>query len=273
MGNGTEFRDAPPDFEAQKRKYFVALGLKIREAIKLHQAFGLLTKNDRGIKEWRNVTEHQLVVAARTRALSRLVGLGKVTSDDLFLAAGMHDFYKRKTVEKSPKGVPMSMRQQIEAEEESAKELTKAGFPKKIIDYTKSIGSSPDTIHLIEAILKKGENASEQEIAVLMIHYVDDFTRGSDWANPAEVNEQGKKINDLNRRIQEARSNPKYRGVDEEGRGYFNGETTLNTQESVGEQVEAFLAQRLSAITGTRIDPKDLPALIDEKIKKTIDEA
>ncbi len=61
--------------------------------------------------------------------------------------------------------------------------------------------------------------------------------------------------------------------MDEGGRGYFKGETALNTQEAVGEQVEVLLARKLSEITGTTIDPKDLPMLIDEQIKKEIAES
>jgi hypothetical protein len=238
----------------------------------MHKAFDLLSKNSEGKKDWRNASEHQLVVAARTMALSRLLGLGEKTSDDLFLAAGVHDFYKRKTVEKTPKGTSMSMAQQIEAEQESTQELAKAGFPGKIIAYTDSIGSSPDSIRLMEAILKKGEVMSEQELAALIIHYVDDFTRGSAWAEPAKNDSRGKKINDLNRRIADARKNTKYKGVDEEGRKYFDGKSALDAQEAAGEEVERFLANRLSEVRGRKIDPKDLPELIDGEIKKKIEE-
>ena len=82
---------------------------------------------------------------------------------------------------------------------------------------------------------------------------------------------EGKRINDLNRRIEKARNNPKYKSIDEEGKGYFEGKTSLDVQETVGEEVEKFLAKKISRTTGTTIDPKELPAFIDQELKKEIE--
>lgn len=276
MYTETGVSDQAPDFEAKKRQYFIALGLNIKEAIKLHKKFDLLnkTQNEKGqwTKEWGNASEHQLVVAARTRALCQMLNLSPEMTNDVTLAAGMHDFYKKHVVGKTPKGKPMSMDQQIEADQEAETELRRAGVPEKIINLIDSVGSSPDAVVKIQSILNKGENISEQEQAALVIHYVDDFTMGSDWAAQAETGPQGRIINDLNRRIDKARQNPKYKGVDEQGKQYFGGISALDTQENLGEQVEQAIAGCLDKIVGKTINPKDLPTLIDEKIKKAIEQ-
>jgi len=271
MNNEREFRDNLPNFETKKRKYFSLLAVKLKEAFKLHKSFNLLEKNDKGKRDWGNVSEHCLVVSARTKALSKLIGLSEKTKNDVVLAAGMHDFYKKNQIEKTPKGVALSMDDYIQSEEEADEELTKAGIPQNIIDYVGSTGALPEAIYKIQNILNKGESASEEEIATLALHYIDDFTKGSAWTKPAEVNSQGEKINDLNRRVEDARNNPKYKSIDEEGKKYFDGKTSLDVQETVGEFVEEFLAMRITKLRGIKIDPKDLPTLIDEEIKKEIE--
>lgn len=269
----TGIRDTPPDFEAKKTKYFSSLAVKLKEALRLHKSFDLLAKNKADEKDWRNVSEHCLVVSARIRVLSKLIGLSPKTKDDLFLAAGVHDFYKRKQIEKTPRGVSLTMNDYIQSEKEAGEELTRARVSQNIIDYAGSLGSLPEAIYKIQEILRKGENASEEEIAALTLHYIDDYTRGSSWAQPAEENPQGRKINDLNRRLEEARKNPKYMSIDAEGKNYFDGETSLEIQETVGEEVEEFLAKKVAKIKGLDIDPKNLPTLIDEEIKKEISES
>jgi len=265
------YREEQPDFEAKKRKYFSALGIKLKEALKLHKEFGLLKQNPAGKKEWGNVSEHCLAVAARTRALAKLIGLSESTTDDVVLAAGAHDFYKKSQIEKTPKGVALSMQDYLDSEKEAGVELAKAGFSQKIIDYSGSIGSG--SVPKIQNILNAQEGQSEQAIASLIIHYVDDYTIDTEWVKPAEVNPQGEKINDLNRRITKARNNPKYKSIDEEGRAYFNGKTSLEAQEETGQEVEKFLAARLAKLTGIKVGPKDLPAIIDQEIKKEVGEA
>ncbi len=273
MNNEREFRDNPPDFETKKRKYFSLLAVKLKEALKLHKSFNLLEKNDKGKREWGNVSEHCLVVSARTKALSKLIGLSEKTKGDVVLAAAMHDFYKKNQIEKTPKGVSLSMDDYIQSEKEAGEELTKAGIPQNIIDYTGSTGALPEAIYKIQNILSKGESASEKEIATLALHYVDDYTQGSGWTKPAKVNSQGKNINDLNRRVEAARNNPKYKSIDEEGKKYFDGKTSLDVQETVGESVEEFLAMRIAKMKNIDLDPKNLPALIDEEIKKEIEKS
>ena len=267
MEHSEELNSNQQNFEVRKRKYFSSLALKLKSALELHKSYDLLARNESGEREWGNVSEHCLVVAARTEALSKFIGLSKKTEDDLVLAAGMHDFYKKNQIQKTPSGIPLSMQDYMDSEQEAAEALARAHVPQNIIDYT---GSFPDAIRTVQTILTKGEHVSEEEIAALVFHYVDDYTQGSAWTKPAEINSQGRKVNDLNRRIEKAFSNPKYTSINEEDKKYFDGKTSHEVQETVGESVEQFLAKRVTETKGIQIDSKDLPTIIDEEIKKDI---
>jgi len=182
----------------------------------------------------------------------------------------VHDFYKRKTVEKTPKGVTMTLAQQIEADNEAKQTLENEGFSPEIISLTSATGSSPDAMKTMEEIVSKNhQDITSEDWAKLAIHYADDYTIGSNWVSPAEENEKAGKINDLNRRMDASRKNPKYSQVDKDGIEYY-GKNTLDKQEEIGEMVEKLLAQKISETQDTGLDPKDLPLLVDEKIKEKI---
>ncbi len=103
------------------------------------------------------------------------------------------------------------------------------------------------------------------------MHYVDDYTINSDWANPAQQTD-GQWTNDFKRRMAVNKANDNYRDVNEAGKEHFDGKTSYEAQEEIGEQVEKRLAQLLSERSDQDVNHYDLPIFIDSKIKEQIDQ-
>ncbi len=258
------------DFEDKKRAYFSSLGLKVFEAFRLHKAFGLFGRNQAGQKEWRNVSEHCLVETARVSVFGRLFELSPKTQHNLMVAAAMHDFHKKHQMQKTPQGSSLTLEDYKQSEHEAEEELIKAGIAPDIIRYVGSVGSLPDNLNEIKTILSKGGELSEVDLAFLVMHYVDDYTIDAGWSAQTDTLPDGRKVNDLNRRIEKARQNPKYQKIGEEQKTYFHETKFFEIQEGVGESIERYLAARITEKTGLEIDPKDLPTFIDDQIKKQI---
>src|SRR3989344_5741892 len=79
----------------QKTKFFANLATKNTGAFKQHAREGLWVRNEKGERDWGNVSEHCLVEIARVSVLADMIGLSKSVSKDLELAAGLHDAGKK----------------------------------------------------------------------------------------------------------------------------------------------------------------------------------
>ncbi len=254
------------NFELKKAGYFTKLGLKVRETLKLHKGVGALWGEEGTREDWRNVTEHCLVETARANAFASLLGFSDLTKKNLILAAAAHDFNKRYEME-STKREGRTLGSFERAYSEATRRMEEAGLPDQVIRLADSVGwsASPE----LQKILSK-TNLSEDDIAYLVMHYLDDYTVQSEWANPAETSAEGKKINDLDRRMENNKKNPNYKVLDEDGRKRFEGKSTFEMQHEMGVQVEQKLAQLIEEISGQIADSKDLPVFIDEIIKQEI---
>lgn len=62
---------------------------------------------------------------------------------------------------------------------------------------------------IAEAERLSGEPLSEQNIAFLVMHHVDTYTVGSNWAQPSEISTDGKRINDTDRRYEKMKQDPR----------------------------------------------------------------
>src|SRR5207249_689898 len=144
----------------------------------------------------------------------------------------------------------------IESEHEAEWELIKANITPQIIRYVGSVGCIPSNLNGMDIILKK-DTQSEEDIASLVMHYVDNHTINSEWSTDTETLPNGNRINDLNRRIEKDRQNPKYQKINEEGKEYFEGKTSYEMLESVVEAIELYLVKMIKEKTGQNIDPKD----------------
>src|SRR5438128_9887041 len=84
----------PQEWLTVKRRFFVRTGLSARPALRLHRVAGLWERRY-GVREWRNVSEHCLVEAARVTVFAGWLGLSAATTRRLALAAAAHDFFTR----------------------------------------------------------------------------------------------------------------------------------------------------------------------------------
>lgn len=257
------------DFEKRKREFFSRLAVRVKDAMKLHKEAGLWDRKD-GKRDWGNVSEHCLVEVARADVMANWLGLTSETKDNLMMAAALHDFYKSHEMKKV-KDAMASGESNWDAFEESSKEsqslMRAAGFSESVIHLAQSVGHG--SFLETEEILKK-DALSEDDRAFLALHYIDEYTRGSDWASPAETLEGGKKINELDRRVDKNESNVNYRRLDEEGRVRFGGETTFQAQRRIGHDVEDRLAREVVSAGVSVEDSKDLPEMIDKEIHEKI---
>lgn len=257
-------RENPEQFIDKKRQYFVSLGLRMREALRLHKKTGLWERKD-GKRGWGNVSEHCLVEVARVDVLADKLNLPEDIRKDLNIAAALHDFFKKGETEIVTSEWP-SWNSFEKASRESTRQMREAGFDERIIHLANSIGygSFVET----ERILNK-EFFNSEDIAYLVLHYVDDYTIGSDWVNPAEKIAD-KQINNLDRRVDKNEANQRYARLNEEGKTRFSGRTTLEAQRQIGHLVEEKLASLIAENTGQTISAKELPQFVDTEIQSKI---
>lgn len=244
-----------------KTRYFQKLGIKVRKSFGLHKHQGRLWDRE---NPWRNVSEHCLVETARSEVFADLLELPEDVKKDLRLATAGHDFNKRNEVEKaSGKGINNF----IESGNQSEGWMRKTGFNERVIVWIRGLEDK----RLLEAErLARKEDLSSDDIAYIVMHYLDDYTINADWVTPVNVLEDGRRINDLDRRIDRLEANPKYAQINEDGRTIFNGETAFQAQRRVGHLLEATLARLINEKQGRNLDPLDLPEFIDENIRQRI---
>ncbi len=248
----------------QVRNYFVKLGLQLKNPLRLHKAAGLwdrIPKSSQvGLKEWGNVSEHCLVEAARVAVFSTWLGFSRDLREDLIHAAALHDYFKKREKEMTRQEGNTEVSYDS-AERESYRLLTEAGFSPRVIYLTDATGTVESVRTRTPQILNEQE-LSEDDIAYLVMHYVDDYTRGADWAIPVEQ-QQDRMVNDFDRRMDDLEK--RYPELREEG--------FLELQRGIGYQVEQRLADLISQRTGLNINPKKMPEMVDEEIRKKIIQA
>jgi len=251
-------------FEEKKTNFFVKIGLKLKDEFLLHREAGLWgkdTEKEEEAENWRSVSEHCLMEVARVSVFAKQLGLSESVTKDLTEAAALHDFFKKEEMKKAgPNG--LSWYDMEVASKRAAEFLRKNGIREKVITLVNSV--SLDSLKDMEKICGK-IHLSGSDIARLVLHYVDDYTQGSDWVEPAVV-VGGKKMNSLDTRVTKAEENPKYKQLDEDGRKFFGGEVPHEAQRRIGHLVEKRLFDILNAKSAQNIDPEDLPQFIDQQI-------
>lgn len=256
--------------EHQKTLYFGRLGIQTKEAFRMHRAQGMWDRNVEGNRNWGNVSEHCLAEVARVSVLADVLGFSKETKRKLMVAAALHDFNKKEemTIARSAHSQGRSVWEAFEeASQKKTNAMQQAGFDNDVIRLANAppYGSILET----EELLKK-ETLTEEDVAFLVVHYVDDISRGAAWVSPSEEID-GKKINELDRRLGGGiGTNPIYLKLNEEGRAHFNGETVWEAALRVGHSMEEKLAGLVSNKIGYPLDPKDLPEFIDKRVRENI---
>ena len=257
-------------FERKKTKFFSQLALHAKESFRLHKEAGLWERKE-GKRDWGNVSEHCLVEIARSEIFADWLGFSEETKKSLMTAAALHDFNKKQEIQRVKEAIAEG-KSNWEAFEISGKEsqqrMTESGFSETVVWLASSVGHT--SFANTEAIMKKSE-LSEDELAYLILHYIDEYTRGSEWAIPAETDRNGDRINEIDRRVDKNIANPNYHQLDEEGRAHFGGATTFQTQRRIGHEVEKLLASIISEKRGDPIESTNLPELVDQDLRTKID--
>ncbi len=258
------------NFDSAKREYFFNIGLEMREALTMHRNAGLWDRV-KGQRDFGNVTEHCLVEAARVEVLADLFGLSDQLKEDLRVAAALHDFFKKQEKEIVTKegfswmGFDISSSRATQLLEEQSKTDKGVRFSSNVIRLVNSVGHVQSSLLEVQKMLNF-ESLQPDQIAVLIMHYVDDYTVGSDWV--PEYSEGS--ISPLDMRMNKNEANPRYSLLNEQGKEYFNGETTFQAQRRIGHLVEERLAKLLSEIKGTEVNKDKLPQMVDDIIRKKI---
>jgi hypothetical protein len=275
---GTKLQER--SFEMRKKVFFSRLALRTLQALRFHAGFGRLWERDSvGRRAWGNVTGHCLVEAARVSVLADKLGLSNTAKRELELGAALHDFNKRSEITEMKRAC-LSSETETEAvnrsDREGSQALEQAGVNPRIIGIIHSIAGKPPTLLTISLILSKSE-LSEYDIECLIAHYVDGYTRGSEWVEKSAAREDGTVVNEVDRRMEQNHKNPGYRRWNEEQVAFFDELPLFKGRDSAANEgllchmIERRLAELIAGRTGEAIDGIRLPELIDEEIKKTID--
>lgn len=251
------------NFGALKFKYFRNIGLEMRNALKMHKSEGLWDRVN-GKRDFGNVTEHCLVEAARVDILAEFLNLPDDIKRDLKIAATLHDFFKKKEKEiVTANGLSW---ESFEISSQKATEaLRKGGFSERVIRLVNSVGHG--SLIETEEILGK-DLLSFEDKAFLIMHYVDDYTSGSDWVPQFDIN-TGKSALDM--RMDKNEANPRYHQLNEDGKSHFNGETTFQAQRRIGNLVEEKLSTIISDLIHYSVARMLLSQIVDRSIRVKID--
>lgn len=260
------FSHSKDDFELKKRRFFSKIAMQERDFLCMHRSFGLLEGDSN--REWGNVSEHCLVAVARVDVLSEQLKLSDETRALLRHAAALHDFFKKREKDATDSSGKLNWKSYADAGDLANAHMREAGISEDIIKLVNAVAHT--SLYDAEAVLRK-ETLAENEIAFLVMHYVDDYTRGSGWASPQECLPDGAQINDLDRRLFAAEANPRYAQINQDGIGRFmEGETSYQAQRRIGHEVEQRLANLISKNVGKSVNAVALPIFIDGEIKSKI---
>ncbi len=268
-------------FERKKQEYFTKLGLQVRDSLKLHKASGMLWEREAGERAWGNVSEHCLVETARADALADKLRLPPELKQDLVIAAALHDFYKRHEREAEKKEIKAGQ-SGLEAAIRSAQEeeviMRQAGFKESVVNLVGVVGGLPETLFDVKRILDK-DKPTDGDIALLTMQYIDGYTRGSAWVEPAETSGEGKLINDVDRRMLQNIQNLDYKKIQEAakplliGHPFFEGKGLNEAMAELDHFIEERLVALIKARSNEEIDPLRLPEVLDEGIKERINQS
>ena len=270
----------PPIFQNlsdKERECFVALALEHEKELSLHETPGRLWEKDEQGKDWSHVTEHCLMEALRVDMFARLLGLPEIIRGELVSAAILHDFYKKEDILRTKEDIAAGgsgRNGALAAEEEDKKILRSEGFSENVISLVGIVAGDPQNVFRLKDILDSID-ISSQDIAHFVMHYVDNYTRGSSWAEAAEHNKRGD-FNDVDRRNEMNESNPAYRKMNREGlelnerHPFFRGMTRFEAAAAVNHLIEQKLADIMRMHGANISDPLDMPELVDARIKGNI---
>ncbi|HUC89536.1 MAG TPA: hypothetical protein VMR45_01935 [Patescibacteria group bacterium] len=216
--------------------------------------------------------QHCLVEAARVRVMGGMLGLAEAEIAKLEQAAMLNDSFKaRETKIMKENGPTWDSYEQAQAAARKAWEDSGL-FEADVMDIAGSVAH--ESIGDMHAILGKPDtDLTPMDKMQLVMHYADDYTFNSRWAEPA-----GKGRGEIDRRCLKNEQNTRYASLNQTGldhfgyvdKGVFIPETTYQAQRRSGHMVEGRLASLICAANGLpdgAINPLDLPVIVDNQIK------
>lgn len=263
----------------RKAAFWAGMALSVRKGLAMHQVTDQMTKIS-GTQErpWGNVTEHCLVEVARTEVLGKWIGLPQDLIMDMKLGALLHDFSKRQEITATREAnknntSPLTAVKAVQTESEEM--LRSAGFSDKVRRLADASGGYAPQLIETQRILDQS-NLSEDDLAYLIVHYVDDCSIGGNWIKPSKVDDQGKRVNIIDYRTQGDKSKSDYNLIDKETAAEltdhpkFGGMNPHDAMAIVSHQIEQRLAQQITQKTGENVDLLQIPELVDQKISAAI---
>lgn len=259
-----------PNFEAEKRRFFVQLALRHRSYFQPHRESGqteryveakagemitVFTSKGKEIlkkQRWGNPTEHCLVETAVAEDVAKRLQLSKADGNNLVIAALIHDWRKRGEIEETrgvtdPKVIEASYRK-------SKDELRQYGIPQEAVDLTECVAHT--SLPRFARVNEDNSLSLRDDIPVveMAMHYIDDITKGTD-------------IVTLDKRmdyLDDAALEGKY-PYNDAGKDIWGGRTFFQAQREIGHLIE----DQLAAIIGID-NPRELPLLLQNSLMENI---
>jgi hypothetical protein len=248
---------------------------KAPDAFRLHIAWGVWDPiaglgPDSGSEstggEWNNVTEHCLIAMSRGEVLADMLGFPTSLKVKLMNALALHDISKPEEVIHAKKfGITWDSYEEVVKNIDI--KLREAGFDEETVHLSGAMGHP--SLQETESLLQKTEY-STYDLAYFVAHYCDDISVKAGWCEPA-VTFDGKKINQLDRRMERNINNRNITQLGEEGRSRLNGRNTFEAQREIGHAVEAVLTAELEKKGITLDGSFELPELVDNELKTKIE--
>lgn len=254
-----------------KDGYIVGLTLKpeLEMIWKLHRDAGKLWGEKGTRDDWRNVTRHCIKELAAVTVMAEWLCLPPKVTLDLQMAAAAHDFSKKieRTVSSAQKAGGQTWDEyQRDVIDMGAQIMRDAGIPEEVILLSDCVAHT-DFDRMNEILAKSYDDISNEEIAMLVMHWVDDVTVNDEVSGPARM-EEGELKNSLDDRTLKNRNNEKIRNINEEGLRRY-GMLTPDYQRILGHRIE----ERLTHLINRRkngvlqiANPLDLAYTVDLEI-------
>ncbi len=222
---------------------------------------------------WKNVRGHCLIEAARVSIFADILGFDRELTQDVALAALLHDGHKQQEIE----AIQEDMRRggsgragSLAATHIYLERLAVEGVRERVIRLIGFAGGMPEALLAARHILDQ-HALTNDDLAALLIHYTDAYTRNDLWTEPASGD-----LNDLDRRAEKNKNNSNYQKINDEIKGMlsnnptFRGLTGFEAMVVLGREIEKKLSPFLSMRIGGIIEPVKIPETIDKLLRERV---
>lgn len=254
----------------------------VKNGLRMHREAGLLTPelNKEGKRErpWRNISWHCLCVAARVEIVGEWLGFSRDLVTDMKNAAFLHDYDKRGQVElfrKLKETKEAQLQAVIDQAERSIQRLRDEGFSERVVWLASAPGGLPGELILTKGILDE-QMLTDDKLAYVICHLGDDFSSGSRLVRSVTVGENGQRTNEVDYRAEENEKKKDTQKLAREREDYFiddpffGGLNLYAAMAKVSHLAEQRLAEEINKRTGEKVDPMEIPEIVDRKLQEKL---